>query len=96
MKNYKKTFIINVDTDEESMDSDFIDAHCDNWKDEENPTEEELTNSFKNECESWLNDLGFGIEFEEPKEDNSLSIALDIMTDEQVEEFILETEMEEE
>tara|TARA_R100000805_G_scaffold15264_1_gene17102 strand:+ start:499 stop:789 length:291 start_codon:yes stop_codon:yes gene_type:complete len=95
MKNYKKTFIINVDTDEESMDSDFIDAHCDNWKDEENPTEEELTNSFKNECESWLNDLGFGIEFEEPKEDNSLSIALDIMTDEQVEEFILETEMEE-
>tara|TARA_Y100000592_G_C5406926_1_gene286149 strand:- start:266 stop:556 length:291 start_codon:yes stop_codon:yes gene_type:complete len=94
MKNYKKTFIINVDTDEESMDSDFIDAHCDNWKDEENPTEEELTNSFKNECESWLNDLGFGIEFEEPKEDNSLSIALDIMTDEQVEEFISETEME--
>ena len=40
MKDYKKTFIINVDTDEESLDTDFIDTHFDNWKDEENPTEE--------------------------------------------------------
>ena len=79
-------------TDEESIDTDFIDAHCDNWKDEENPTEEELTKSFKNECESWLNDLGIGIEFLEQKQDNSLSIALDIMTDRQVEEFIARTE----
>ena len=76
--NYKKTFIINVETDEESIDTDFIDAHCDNWKDYDNnehfvdnensPTEEELTNSFKNECESWLNDLGFGIAFVEQGE----------------------------
>ena len=92
MKDYKKTFIINVDTDEESLDTDFIDTHFDNWKDEENPTEEELTNSFKNECVSWLNDLGIGIEFLEQKQDNSLSIALDIMTDRQVEEFIARTE----
>ena len=63
-----------------------------NWKDEENPREEELTNSFKNECVSWLNNLGFGIEFVEQKQDNSLSIALDIMTDRQVEEFIARTE----
>mgnify|MGYP003115883454 FL=1 len=66
--NYKKTFIINVNTDEESIDTDFIDAHCDNWKDEESPTEEELTNSFQDECISWLNDLGFGIEFVEQGE----------------------------
>ena len=92
MKDYKKTFIINVDTDEESLDTDFIDTHFDNWKDEENPTEEELTNSFKNECVSWLNDLGFGIEFVEQKQDNSLSIALDIMTDRQIQEFIARTE----
>tara|TARA_R100001463_G_scaffold123181_1_gene179868 strand:- start:216 stop:470 length:255 start_codon:yes stop_codon:yes gene_type:complete len=67
MKDYKKTFIINVDIDEENLNFDFINSHCDNWKNEESPTKEELTNSFKNECESWLNALGFGIEFVEPK-----------------------------
>jgi len=92
MKEYKKTFIINVKTDEESLDYGFIDSHCDNWKDEENPAEEELTNSFKSECASWLNNLGFDIELVEQKQDNSLSIALDIMTDRQVEEFIARTE----
>lgn len=61
--NYRKKFLIQVDTDNESLDSDFIDAHFENWKDEDNPSKQELTKSFQSECISWLNDLGIGIEF---------------------------------
>tara|TARA_B100000683_G_scaffold57764_1_gene55533 strand:- start:2548 stop:2769 length:222 start_codon:yes stop_codon:yes gene_type:complete len=67
--NYRKKFLIQVDTDSESLDSDFIDAHFESWIDENNPSnfrsisKQELTKAFQSECISWLNDLGIGIEF---------------------------------
>jgi hypothetical protein len=61
------------------------------------PTNEEMTDSLKSEVKSWLEALSLEVEIKEKDrskeiQEDPLSIALDIMTDRQVDEFVERTE----
>ena len=56
------TLTFDLDATRETMSGEFMTAHHPSWKDHENPTDLELTNSIGNEIDSWLEDLG--IEFD--------------------------------
>ena len=60
----EKRYLINIDANREYLRGDFYEAHEGSWVDYENPTDAELEKSVKSEMESWLGDLGIGIDFE--------------------------------
>ena len=61
----KLTLTFDINNNKRDISADFWNAHHNNWKDNENPTDLELKNSIKNEIDSWLEDLEIGFNMEE-------------------------------
>ena len=59
--------ILKVDLEiaRDKISGDFTTAHHENWEDEENPTDLELTNSLKDEITSWLDNSGIQFEIKD-------------------------------
>lgn len=100
---YKKIFVVRISAESNDLGSDFIEAHEQNWmsnaETEEDvwitPTHDELTDSISSEISSWLEALRFGVHVDTTEYDylrNGLTVALNIMTDEQMREW--DTDME--
>ena len=54
-----------IKANREDISADFWNAHNDNWKNSEKPTDREFRNSIKNEITTWLDDMKIGFDMQE-------------------------------
>ena len=98
MDDYNKVFVVRISAESNNLGSDFIEAHEDSWlsnsETEEDvwitPTHDELTDSISNEILSWLGDLRFDVQVDSTEYKylrNGLTVALDLLSDEQLQEW---------
>lgn len=98
MANYEKTFVVRISVDKNHLGSGFTYAHEGDWlsnsESEEDyyitPTDDELTKSIQNEILSWLGDLRFDVQVDSTEYKylrNGLTVALDLLSDEQLQEW---------
>lgn len=98
MADYENTFVVRISVDKNHLGSGFVYAHEDSWlsnsESEENewitPTDDELTKSIQSEILSWLADLKFDVQVgadEYKYLRNGLTVALDLLSDEQLQQW---------
>lgn len=98
MANYEKTFVVRISVDKNHLGSGFVYAHEGSWlsnsESEEDywitPTDDELTDSIQSEILSWLEDLKFDVQVDSTEYKylrNGLTVALDLLSDEQLQEW---------
>lgn len=98
MADYEKTFVVRINVNKNHLGSGFVYAHEGNWlsnsESEEDyyitPTDDELTDSIQSEILSWLEDLKFDVQVDSTEYKylrNGLTVALDLLSDEQLQEW---------